>query len=84
MHLRPSTPTAFNLPQKQRAAKRKPLPASLDCAAAAVAADPCLGMTRDEPHPEMAQAHRDLKKGLLDTDARAKDGRPLGSHRSTH
>lgn len=34
-------------------------------------------------HPEMKQAHIDLKKGLVDTDARAKDGRPIGSRRTT-
>lgn len=36
------------------------------------------GATSDEIHPEMKQAHEDLKNGLKDTDARGKDGRPLG------
>ncbi|MFT3814370.1 MAG: hypothetical protein QM740_13480 [Acidovorax sp.] len=29
-------------------------------------------------HPEMQQAYEDVKRGLADTDARGKDGRPLG------
>ncbi len=31
--------------------------------------------------PEIRQAHEDLRKGLKDTDARGKDGMPLGSKR---
>lgn len=41
--------------------------------------DQSLHATGERVHPEMQQAHQDLKKGLVDTDARAKDGRPLGS-----
>lgn len=41
--------------------------------------DQSLGATSDEIHPEMKQAHEDLKNGLKDTDARGKDGRPLGT-----
>lgn len=33
--------------------------------------------------PKVQQASQDLKKGLVDTDARGQDGRPLGSRRST-
>lgn len=40
--------------------------------------DESITMTNQTPHPEMQQAHRDLKKGLINTDARAADGRPLG------
>ena len=39
--------------------------------------------TDEKIHPEGAQAHSDLKKGLVDTDARAADGRPLGSRRKS-
>ena len=41
--------------------------------------DQSLGATSDVIHPEMKQAHDDLKNGLKDTDARGKDGRPLGA-----
>ena len=34
---------------------------------------------QDEPTPKMQQAYEDLKKGLVDTDARGASGRPLGS-----
>ena len=37
------------------------------------------GATSEAIHPEMKQAHEDLKNGLKDTDARGKDGRPLGT-----
>lgn len=40
--------------------------------------DESVDMTKKTPHPEIQQAHRDLKKGLVNTDARAADGRPLG------
>ncbi|WP_455555116.1 hypothetical protein [Comamonas sp.] len=40
--------------------------------------DESVTMTNQTPHPEIQQAHRDLKKGLVNTDARAADGRPLG------
>ncbi len=40
--------------------------------------DESVNMTDQQPAPEMQQAHRDLKKGLVNTDARAADGRPLG------
>ena len=40
--------------------------------------DQSVNMTDQEPAPEMQQAHRDLQKGLVNTDARAADGRPLG------
>lgn len=45
--------------------------------------DQSLQSTGDLLHPEMKQAHNDLKKGLVDTDARATDGRPIGSRRTT-
>ncbi|MEJ5152362.1 hypothetical protein [Comamonas sp. MYb396] len=41
--------------------------------------DQSVGETSQEPSPEMEQAHADLKRGLVDTDARAPDGRPKGS-----
>lgn len=40
--------------------------------------DQSVNMTDQAPSPEMQQAHRDLKKGLVDTDARGADGQPLG------
>lgn len=40
--------------------------------------DESVTMTNQTPHPEMQQAHSDVKKGLVNTDARAADGRPLG------
>ena len=45
--------------------------------------DQSLHSTSENVHPEMELAHNDLKKGLVDTDARAKDGRPIGSRRTT-
>ncbi|GAB2816903.1 hypothetical protein GCM10027276_17480 [Comamonas piscis] len=41
--------------------------------------DQSVGETSQQPSPEMEQAHTDLKRGLVDTDARAPDGRPKGS-----
>lgn len=38
--------------------------------------DQSVGEVSDQPSPEMAQAHADLKRGLVDTDARGVDGRP--------
>ncbi len=61
---------------------RKPTPAAAP-APDARDQDPALGITSSEPQPEMQQAAKDLKKGLVDTDARGKDGRPLGSKRPT-
>lgn len=40
--------------------------------------DQSVNMTDQQPAPEMQQAHRDVKKGLVNTDERASDGRPLG------
>lgn len=40
--------------------------------------DESVNMTDQHPAPEMQQAHRDVKKGLVNTDERASDGRPLG------
>lgn len=40
--------------------------------------DQSVNMTDQAPSVEMEQAHRDLKKGLVDTDARGADGKPLG------
>lgn len=40
--------------------------------------DQSINMTDQTPSPDMQQAHRDLKKGLVDTDARGADGKPLG------
>ena len=40
--------------------------------------DQSVNMTYHQPDPQMQQAHRDLKKGLVDTDARGADGKPLG------
>ncbi|WP_284337922.1 hypothetical protein [Comamonas sp. NoAH] len=40
--------------------------------------DQSVNMTDQTPSPDMQQAHRDLKKGLVDTDARGTDGKPLG------
>ncbi len=45
--------------------------------------DQSLHATGGNVQPEMEQAHNDLKRGLVDTDARAGDGRPLGSRRTT-
>jgi hypothetical protein len=42
-----------------------------------------IACNRRQCSPEMEQAHNDLKRGLVDTDARASDGRPLGSRRTT-
>ena len=41
--------------------------------------DQSVNTTNQTPSPEMQQAHRDLQKGLVDTDARGADGKPLGS-----
>ena len=40
--------------------------------------DQSVAATTPKPTPEMQQAHRDLKKGLVDTDSRGADGQPLG------
>ena len=40
--------------------------------------DQSLGEVSNQPSPEMEQAHADLRRGLVDTDARAPDGRPKG------
>lgn len=40
--------------------------------------DQSTDMTGAVRHPEMEQAFRDVSKGLTDTDARGRDGRPLG------
>ena len=45
--------------------------------------DQSVNMTDHIPSPEMQQAHADLQKGLVDTDARGSDGKPLGSQRRT-
>lgn len=45
--------------------------------------DQSLHATDGKVHPEVMQAHKDLKAGLVDTDARAADGLPVGSRRAT-
>lgn len=40
--------------------------------------DQSVNMTDQAPSPAMQQAHRDLQKGMVDTDARGADGKPLG------
>lgn len=45
--------------------------------------DQSLHSTSGNVHPEMEIAHSDVKKGLVDSDARASDGRPIGSRRTT-
>lgn len=40
--------------------------------------DQSVNMTDQTPAPKMQQAHQDLQKGLVNTDARAADGTPLG------
>lgn len=40
--------------------------------------DQSVNMTEQAPSPQMQQAHRDLQKGMVDTDARGADGKPLG------
>ena len=40
--------------------------------------DQSVNMTDAEPSAAMQQAHRDLRQGLVDTDARGADGKPLG------
>lgn len=40
--------------------------------------DESVDMTDQTPSPRIQQGHRDLQKGLVNTDARAADGRPLG------
>ena len=39
--------------------------------------DQSIDMTGGKKSPAMEQAHKDLKRGLRDTDARGADGRPL-------
>lgn len=46
--------------------------------------DESVNMTDGAPAPEMQQAHADLQRGLVDTDARGADGKPLGSKKPTH
>lgn len=41
--------------------------------------DQSIGATRKDPHPEVQQAFKDVKRGLENTDARGTDGRPRGS-----
>lgn len=41
--------------------------------------DQSVDATDAKPDPTMKQAYSDLKKGLVDTDARGASGRPLGS-----
>lgn len=43
--------------------------------------DQSLDMTDDTPDAVMEQAHQDLKKGLVDTDARDANGKPVGHRR---
>ncbi|GAB2487778.1 MAG: hypothetical protein ACN6O3_06660 [Comamonas sp.] len=43
--------------------------------------DQSTDMTGGAEHPEMQRAYKDAKRGLPDTDARGKDGRPLGQKR---
>jgi hypothetical protein len=45
--------------------------------------DQSINMTDQTPSAAMQQAHRDLKKGLVDTDARGADGQPLGDDAPT-
>lgn len=45
--------------------------------------DQSVNMTDGEPSPEMKQAHKDIERGLVDTDARGSDGKPLGSKKPT-
>lgn len=40
--------------------------------------DESVTMTNQTPSPEMQQGYKDLKKGLVNSDARAADGRPIG------
>lgn len=40
-------------------------------------------MTDQKADPKMQQAHKDLARGLEDTDARGADGKPLGSKKPT-
>ncbi|QNP48947.1 hypothetical protein [Diaphorobacter aerolatus] len=39
--------------------------------------DQSTSMTGGNKSPEMEQAHKDVKRGLRDTDARGADGRPV-------
>ena len=39
--------------------------------------DQSIAMTDGARSPDMEQAHKDLQRGLRDTDARGADGRPL-------
>ena len=45
--------------------------------------DQSVNMTDGKPDPDMKQAHKDLQRGLVDTDARGADGKPLGSKKPT-
>ncbi len=45
--------------------------------------DQSINMTDQKADPQMQQAHKDLARGLEDTDARGADGTPLGSKRPT-
>lgn len=40
--------------------------------------DESINMTDQTPSTDMQQAHQDLQRGLVDTDARGADGKPLG------
>ena len=40
--------------------------------------DQSINMTDAQPCAHMQQAHQDLQRGLVDTDARGADGKPLG------
>ena len=40
--------------------------------------DESVVMTNQTPSPKMQQGYKDLKKGLMNSDARAADGRPIG------
>lgn len=45
--------------------------------------DQSVGEVSPQPSPAMEQAHADLQRGLVDTDARGVDGRPKGSKPSS-
>lgn len=45
--------------------------------------DQSVGEVSSQPSPAMKQAHTDLQRGLVDTDARSVDGRPKGSKPSS-
>ena len=40
--------------------------------------DQSVNMTDHTPSPEMQQAHHDVQRGMVDTDARNADGTPAG------